>query len=304
MNAFQAGNGVLAAFLERIACLHERYRQGHLHVRLPDALSEHDGPLEEIVSTCLPTSNAALDAASKSLFFSLRSRSIRESIGPDLATIDRDATGEPYRFLDMGALIATQGFGEKDPRSCGGPARLLRLRRYAHLRVPDRGVAGMMRSSTHRRLEPRDTSSSNRGRSGGERDQVGAAQSREDRGGARRRFIVSYEGVPRRTLGSLAVRIAEGALGFPTFDCPTCRSRGGCRRAREARREERSLSSCGTCWYRTPAARRENKENSARTGCHRRLPQRAGRGSRRVRSGAARAADCHVVRRSRASPPC
>ena len=38
-----------------------------------------------------------------------------ESVGPYLAVVDRDAAGQPYRFLDMGALIATQAFGENDP---------------------------------------------------------------------------------------------------------------------------------------------------------------------------------------------
>ena len=38
-----------------------------------------------------------------------------QAIGPYLATADRDSSGEPYRFLDMGALIATQAFGENDP---------------------------------------------------------------------------------------------------------------------------------------------------------------------------------------------
>ena len=42
---------------------------------------------------------------------------LAESVGPYLAIVDRDAAGEPYRFLDMGALIATRAFGETIPRS-------------------------------------------------------------------------------------------------------------------------------------------------------------------------------------------
>src|SRR2546428_7846381 len=61
-------------------------------------------------------SQAALKAASRSLFFSLRvAFNPAESVGPYLAVIDRDDAGRPYRFLDMGALIATNAFGENDP---------------------------------------------------------------------------------------------------------------------------------------------------------------------------------------------
>src|SRR5262249_8510510 len=64
----------------------------------------------------LPASHAALQAASRGLFFSLPvAFDAAESIGPYLAIVDRDPAGQPYRFLDMGALIATQPFGENDP---------------------------------------------------------------------------------------------------------------------------------------------------------------------------------------------
>ena len=59
---------------------------------------------------------AALAAASRNRFFSLPvAFDPSESVGPYLAIVDRDADGRPYRFLDMGALIATHAFGENDP---------------------------------------------------------------------------------------------------------------------------------------------------------------------------------------------
>ena len=249
MNAFQAGNGVLAAFLERMAVLHERYRQGHVHVHLPVALSEHDGPLEEIISTCLPASNAALEAASRSLFFSLPvAFDPGHSIGPYLATIDRDPAGEPYRFIDMGALIATQGFGENDPAVVAAVLRELPyvVGRYAHSEYQT-AVSLRMKAELNR-IAPAGTPRHfvvntgaeavenaiksvllNRVRTAGERD-----------GG----FIVSYEGAFHgRTLGSLAVTHRKKArLGFPTFDWPHVSFPAADASPREtARREERSL---------------------------------------------------------------
>src|SRR6185503_4002391 len=104
------------AIVEQLAALHHRYRDGRVHVNVPEALFEIDGPLEELIREHLPASAAALDAASRNLFFSLPvAFDPACSIGPFLATIDRDPHGEPYRFLDMGALIATQAFGENDP---------------------------------------------------------------------------------------------------------------------------------------------------------------------------------------------
>ena len=62
-------------------------------------------------------SHAAFLAASRNLFFSLPvAFDPSESIGAYLAILDRDASGTPYRFLDMGALIATHAFGENDPQ--------------------------------------------------------------------------------------------------------------------------------------------------------------------------------------------
>ena len=249
MNAFQAGNGVLAAFLERIAALHARYRLGQVHVHLPPAMSEHDGPLEEIISACLPESNAALEAAARSLFFSLPvAFDPGQSIGPYLATVDRDASGEPYRFLDMGALIATQGFGENDPAVVAAVLRELPyvVGRYAH--SENQTAVSLRMKAELNRIAPAGTPRHfvvntgaeavenaiksvllNRVRTSGERD-----------GG----FIVSYEGAFHgRTLGSLAVTHRKKArLGFPTFDWPEVSFPAADASPREtARREERSL---------------------------------------------------------------
>jgi hypothetical protein len=106
----------VAEYLERATHLHAQYRAGDVHVYVPEALRDSERSLEELVEQHLPASHAALKAASRSLFFSLPvAFDPSESIGPYLAIVDRDAGGQPYRFLDMGALIATHAFGENDP---------------------------------------------------------------------------------------------------------------------------------------------------------------------------------------------
>ena len=79
-------------------------------------MRDRERPVDTLVEQHLPASHAALQAASRGLFFSLPvAFDPAESVGPYLAIVDRDAAGQPYRFLDMGALIATQAFGENDP---------------------------------------------------------------------------------------------------------------------------------------------------------------------------------------------
>ena len=124
-----------AEFLDRVAHLNARYRAGGVHVAVPEALRDRDRPLEDLVAQHLPASHAALQAASRSLFFSLPvAFDPAESVGPYLAIIDRDAAGEPYRFLDMGALIATHAFGENDPAVVRAILESLPfvMARYAH----------------------------------------------------------------------------------------------------------------------------------------------------------------------------
>src|SRR5689334_16616454 len=103
-------------FLDHAARMDARYRAGEIHAHVPEALKDRERPLDALVEQWLPTSHAALAAASRSLFFALPvAFDPTESVGPYLAIVDRDAAGAPYRFLDMGALIATQAFGENDP---------------------------------------------------------------------------------------------------------------------------------------------------------------------------------------------
>src|SRR3990172_10869284 len=105
-----------AAALERVASLNAKYRTGEVRVHVPEALGDSSRSLDDLVEQHLPASHAALEGACTGLFFSLPvAFNPAESVGPYLAAIDRDAAGEPYRFLDMGALIATQAFGENDP---------------------------------------------------------------------------------------------------------------------------------------------------------------------------------------------
>ena len=116
LDTFDGTVSRVAESLERVAQLNARYRAGEMHAYVPEALRDSERSLEELVEQHLPASHAALEAASRSLFFSLPvAFDPAESVGPYLAIVDRDAAGEPYRFLDMGALIATQAFGENDP---------------------------------------------------------------------------------------------------------------------------------------------------------------------------------------------
>src|SRR5262245_56672404 len=90
-------------FLDRVTDLNARYRAGQVHVHVPDALQDGERPLEELVERHLPLSHAALLAASRSLFFSLPvAFDPAQAVGPYLAIADRDPSGQPYRFLDLG----------------------------------------------------------------------------------------------------------------------------------------------------------------------------------------------------------
>jgi hypothetical protein len=87
-----------------------------IRARTPEALKDLDCPLEECIGACFPRSHALLEAARHSLFYSLPvAFDPAEGTGCYLATVDRDERDEPWRFLDMGAQIATRAFGENDP---------------------------------------------------------------------------------------------------------------------------------------------------------------------------------------------
>jgi 4-aminobutyrate aminotransferase-like enzyme len=239
-----------AAFLDHATSLHGRYRAGEIHVRVPHDLSDGARPLEDLVSEHLPASHAALQAAARGLFFSLPvAFDAAESIGPYLAVIDRDPAGEPYRFLDMGALIATQPFGENDPAAIGAILDGLPfvVSRYAHSEYQT--VLSLRLKAALNTIAPAGTPRHFVVNTGAEAVEnaiksvlLNRVKTADHEGGS---FIVSFEGAFHgRTLGSLAVTHRKKArLGFPTFEWPHISFPvENLRSPKEtARREERSL---------------------------------------------------------------
>lgn len=221
-----------------------------MRVHVPEALHDSQHPLEELIAQHLPASHAALKAASQSLFFSLPAAfDPSESVGPYLAIADRDDAGQPYRFLDMGALIATQAFGENDPAVVRATLESLPfvVSRYAHSEYQT--VLSLRLKAELNRIAPAGTPRHFIVNTGSEavENAIKAAllnrvmASKDGDGG----FIVSFEGAFHgRTLGSLAVTHRKKArLGFPTFDWPhisfPVEEAGSPKDT--ARREERSL---------------------------------------------------------------
>jgi 4-aminobutyrate aminotransferase-like enzyme len=221
-----------------------------MRVHVPEALRDNERSLEDLVAQHLPASQAALQAASKSLFFSLPvAFDPGESVGPYLAIIDRDGGGQPYRFLDMGALIATHAFGENDPAMVRTILESLPfvVARYAHSEYQT--VLSLRLKAELNRIAPAGTPRHFVVNTGGEavENAIKAALlnrvlGSEDRDGG---FIVSFDGAFHgRTLGSLAVTHRKKArLGFPTFDWPHIPFPVETLSAPKetARREERSL---------------------------------------------------------------
>jgi 4-aminobutyrate aminotransferase-like enzyme len=214
-------------FLERVERLNARYRAGDMRVHVPEAFRESDRALDDLVRDLLPASHAALEAASSSLFFSLPvAFDPAQSVGPYLAIVDRDAAGEPYRFLDMGALIATQPFGENDPAVVHAVLDSLPYvaSRYAHSEYQT--VLSLRLKAALNRIAPAGTPRHFIVNTGAEAVEnaikavlLNRVKTTEDAEGG---FIVSFEGAFHgRTLGSLAVTHRKKArLGFPTFDWP------------------------------------------------------------------------------------
>ena len=213
--------------LTRINELEAQYRAGSIHVNVPPALYESDQTLEQLVEQLLPTSHAALQAASRSLFFSLPvAFDPGESIGPYLGLIDRDPVGTPYRFLDMGALIATSAFGENDPAVVGAILNSLpfAISRYAHSEYQT--SLSLRLKAALNQLAPAGTPRHfvvNTGAEAVENAMKSVLLNRvKTTGDADGGFIVSFDGAFHgRTLGCLAVTHRKKArLGFPTFDWP------------------------------------------------------------------------------------
>ncbi len=217
----------LSTTLDRITALNARYRAGEIHASVPDAMQASERTLDELVEQLFPASSAALAAAARSLFFSLPvAFDPVESVGPYLAVIDRDPAGRPYRFLDMGALIATSAFGENDPTVVRAVVESLPFAasRYAHSEYQT--TLSLRLKAELNRIAPAGTPRHfvvNTGAEAVENAIKSALLHRvmttEDGDGG---FIVSFEGAFHgRTLGALAVTHRRKArLGFPTFDWP------------------------------------------------------------------------------------
>jgi 4-aminobutyrate aminotransferase-like enzyme len=217
----------VATHLERVRDLNRRYRSGEMRVHVPDELSTGEGTLESLVAQHFPDSQAALDRAARGLFYSLPvAFDPAASVGPYLAVMDRDPAGEPYRFLDMGALIATQAFGENDPAIVDAMLDGLPFvsSRYAHSEYQT--TLSLALKAALNRIAPAGTPRHFIVNTGAEavENAIKAAllnrvtTSPDGDGG----FIVSFEGAFHgRTLGALAVTHRKKAkLGFPTFDWP------------------------------------------------------------------------------------
>src|SRR5581483_6764169 len=216
----------LAHTVEEMASRHARYRAGGVHAHVPPELCDPERPLEELIERYMPASHAALQAAERSLFCSLPvAFDPAESVGPYLAVADRDPLGAPYRFLDLGALIATSALGENDPDIVQAmfDRWAFVTSRYAHSEYQTTLSLEFKRALS--RIAPAGTPRHfvvNTGSEAVENAIKSALLNRVVTSGDRDAFIVSFEGAFHgRTLGSLAVTHRKKArLGFPTFEWP------------------------------------------------------------------------------------
>ena len=221
-----------------------------IRARTPEALKDLDRPLEESIAACFPRSHELLGTARRGLFYSLPvAFDPAQGTGCYLASLDHDEHGEPWRFIDMGAQIATRAFGENDP----GLTNVIKdnlavlANRYAHSEYQT--VTSLQFKATLDRLAPPGTPRHFVVNTGAEAVEnaikaallVRARTADVPAGGV----IVSYEGAFHgRTLGALAVTHRRKArLGFPTFQWPQVSFPTEDPRAPAAtqRREERSL---------------------------------------------------------------
>ncbi|HMB80713.1 MAG TPA: aminotransferase class III-fold pyridoxal phosphate-dependent enzyme, partial [Vicinamibacterales bacterium] len=211
MDGTETGLARAAEFLERVAQLNTRYRAGGMRAYVPDALRDGERPLESLVAEHLPASQRALEAAARGLFYSLPvAFDPGESVGPYLAVVDRDAAGQPYRFLDMGALIATRAFGENDPAAVRAVLESLpfAVSRYAHSEYQT--VLSLRLKAELTRVAPAGTPRFFVVNTGAEAVEnaikavlMNRVMTSPDRDGG---FIVSFDGAFHgRTLGALAV---------------------------------------------------------------------------------------------------
>jgi 4-aminobutyrate aminotransferase/(S)-3-amino-2-methylpropionate transaminase len=221
-----------------------------MRARTPDALKDLDRPLEECVAACFPRSHDLLEGAGHSLFYSLPvAFDPAEGVGCYLATVDRDEHGRPWRFIDMGAQIATRAFGENDPHLTKAIRDALPavVNRYAHSEYQT--VLSLQFKAALDRMAPSGTPRHFVVNTGAEAVEnaikaallVRARTTGEKQGGV----IVSFEGAFHgRTLGALAVTHRKKArLGFPTFYWPQAifPTNDPLSPAATQKREERSL---------------------------------------------------------------
>src|ERR671931_2635202 len=90
-----------AGYVSDAARLEARYRAGEIRVHVPPGLLDLERPFADAIAAALPASHAVLQAASNGLFYSLPvAYEPRESVGPYLATVDRDAAGGAIKVLD------------------------------------------------------------------------------------------------------------------------------------------------------------------------------------------------------------
>ncbi|MEI7892552.1 MAG: aminotransferase class III-fold pyridoxal phosphate-dependent enzyme [Myxococcales bacterium] len=214
-------------FVEHSERLNARYRAGDIHVHVPAALMD-DAPLEELLAQHCQASERALREASQSLFFSLPlAFDPSESVGPYLAVLDRDPAREPYRWLDLGALIATQAFGENEPTVVNAILQHLAFAvgRYAHSEYQT--VLSLQLKARLSSLAPHGTPRHfvvNTGAEAVENAMKSVLLNRVRTVGDPHAvyFLISFEGAFHgRTLGCLAVTQRKKArVGFPTFDWP------------------------------------------------------------------------------------
>src|SRR4029450_4365395 len=137
-----------------------------------------------------------------------------------------DAAGQLYRFLDMGALIATQAFGENDPTVVRAILESLPYvtSRYAHSEYQT--ALSLRLKAELNRIAPAGTPRHFIVNTGAEAVENAIKSVLMNRvmtsQGGDGGFLVSFGGACHgRALGSLAVTHRKKArLGFPTFDWP------------------------------------------------------------------------------------
>ena len=226
---------------------------------------------------------------------SIRPIRLARTSRPSIAT----PRAEPYRFLDMGALIATQAFGENDPAVVEAVLNHLpfAFSRYAHSEYQT--VLSLRLKAELNRIAPAGTPRHFVVNTGAEAVEnaiksvlLNRVMTTGDPDGG---FIISFEGAFHgRTLGSLAVTHRKKArLGFPTFDWPhvSFPVEDGSAEGDGAPRGAQPQAALGPARLGPAAARREEQGHvPARAGRDRRVPGDAGPGRGRVRPRPARGA--------------